>query len=215
MSIQRRAAVLVGRPAFWALFVGILFAWPIARSVRARLPPPLPVLGTVPDFELRDQHDRPFGAAELRGKVWVANFIFTRCPTVCPGFTKKMAEIQHRARNLGPAIHLVSFSVDPDFDQPAVLAQYAQANHAVPFTWSFLTGSPEAVKRTVVDGLKVAMGRDKGAGATPDDFASIFHGSYFVLVDARLRIRGYYDSNQDDAVDSVLHDAGLLINRGT
>lgn len=208
---QAAAASLAGRPAFWLGLVLLIASVPIVRAIRAPRLDPLPVLATVPAFELTDSKGQRFGTDELRGKIWIANFIFTRCPTMCPEFTAKMARIQQRSRSLGDSLHLVSFTVDPEFDDPAVLEAYAHAHHANPIRWSFLTGPLEAVKKTVVEGLKVAMGRED---PNPEAFTSIFHGSYFVLVDGAGRIRGYYDSNQADAIDHVLRDAGLVLNLG-
>lgn len=207
-EIARR---LVGKPLFWIFAVAVLFAMPLARVLLTPAPAPLPVFGTLPKFELRDQFGKRFGTDELAGKVWVANFIFTRCPTICPAFTEKMAKLQYRSRNLGDAIHLVSFSVDPDFDTPERLRAYADAHHASPRLWSFLTGSYDDVKKTVVDGLKIAMGRDPQG--TDGAFLGIFHGTHFVLVDQKGRIRGYYDSNDADAGDRVMRDVGLAVNR--
>jgi protein SCO1/2 len=76
--------------------------------------------------------------------------------------------------------------------------------------WKMLTGSIDSMKGTVEQGLKIAM----GAPAGDNDFASLFHGTHFVLVDSQLRIRGYYDSNAPDVEDRLLHDATMLINRG-
>jgi protein SCO1/2 len=209
-AAQRRVAGIVGRPLFWAAFVGLLAGLPMLRTIMTELPPPLPVLATIPDFELRDEHGQPYGSAQLRGRVWVANFIFTRCPTICPAFTAKMGQIQHRSRGLGQAFRLVSFTADPDYDTPEVLAAFARKHRASPRMWSFLTGPFDAVRKTVVDGMKVGMGR----GGPESDFASIFHGTHFVLVDKDMQIRGYYDSSAADSVDRVLRDAGLLANRG-
>jgi protein SCO1/2 len=207
---HERLSRLVGRPLFWVVLVALVAGVPLARTLQLRLPPPLPVLGTLPPYSFVNQHGQPFGSKDLQGKVWIANFIFTRCPTVCPVFTARMAGIQHRVRNLGDAIHLVSFSVDPEYDTPPVLLAYAQRHKASPRMWTFLTGDPESIKQTVVDGLKVAMGREGPA----DDLMSIFHGNHFVLVDAQGRIRGYYLSNDDQAVENLVRDAGLLVNRG-
>lgn len=211
-SVARLVARLVGRPLFWATLVLGLAGVSIARAVVAsrRLPPPIPVLATVPGFSLVGEDGRPFGAARLRGRVWIANFIYTRCPTICPAFTRKMFDIQHRARNLGDAFHLVSFTADPDYDTPERLAAYARQHRASPRMWTFVTGRIDDVKKTVVEGLRVSMGREGSGG----DFASIFHGTHFVVVDARMRVRAYVDSSRADAVDRVLHTAGLLINRG-
>lgn len=199
-----------GRPAFWVALALLGFVVPIVTRMSRPPEAPLPVLGTLPAFSLVDQEAHPFGSAELRGRVWMAGFIFTRCPTICPAITAKMGEIQKRARGIDQAFRLVSFSVDPQHDTPAVLAEYAHRHKASPRMWHFLTGSLDAIRGTVVDGLKIAMGEPKGE----QDFASLFHGTHFVLVDAELRIRGYYDSSDPDVADRVLHDATNLINRG-
>jgi protein SCO1/2 len=203
-------AALVGRPQFWVLVVGVGLAIPVLGQVRRAPPAPLPELGTLPEFRLTDQDGQPFGAAELRGHVWVAGFIFTRCPTICPAITARMARIQHRARGIEERFRLVSFSVDPAYDTPARLAEYARAHRASPRMWKMLTGPLETMKSTVEEGLKIAMGSPAGE----QDFASLFHGTHFVLVDADLRIRGYYDSTAADVEDRLLHDATMLINRG-
>jgi protein SCO1 len=121
-----------------------------------------------------------------------------------------MARVQSRTRNLEPVFHLVSISVDPEFDDPGRLAAYARAYHASPRMWTFLTGSLDAVRETVVRGLRVSMGRD------PDlpGGEGVFHGTHLVLVDGERRIRGYYDPDASDAVDRVVRDAALLVNRG-
>jgi protein SCO1 len=209
-GLQGRLASLVARPRFWALVVGVGLAIPVLGQVRRTPAPALPVLGTLPEFRLIDQEGNPFGTAELRGYVWVAGFIFTRCPTICPALTARMGKIQHRARGIEEGFRLVSFSVDPAYDTPARLAAYAREHRASPRMWKMLTGPLETMKGTVEDGLKIAM----GAPAGEQDFASIFHGTHFVLVDSELRIRGYYDSTAADVEDRLLQDATMLINRG-
>jgi protein SCO1/2 len=121
-----------------------------------------------------------------------------------------MAQIQARMRNLEPAFQLVSISVDPDFDRPARLAEYARAARASPRMWTFLTGSADAVRDTVVRGLRVSMGRDAGGPGGE----GISHGTHLVLVDGRGEIRGYYDADAPDTVERVVRDAALLVNRG-
>ena len=203
-------ASLVARPLFWTIFVLLGLAIPIARTMAVKLPPPLPVLAHVPAFTFTDQYGKAFASQQLEGKVWVANSIFTRCPTICPVFTQKMYEIQHRGRNLGEYFHLVSFSVDPEFDTPEVMLAYAKQHKASPRMWTFLTGDRAALTRTLVEGLHVQMTKS----GTDDDLMSIGHGGHFVLVDAKMQIRGYYDASSPDAVDTLLRDAGLLANRG-
>lgn len=207
---QGRAAALVSRPLFWVAVVLLGLAVPILNQVRRTPPPALPVLGTLPDFRLVDQQGQAFGGAELRGYVWVAGFIFTRCPTICPAITTRMAKVQKRARGIETGFRLVSFSVDPAHDTPARLDEFARRYKASPRMWKMLTGPLDQMKSTVEEGLKIAMGDPVGE----NDFASLFHGTHFVLVDQQLRIRGYYDSSAADVEDRLLHDATMLINRG-
>lgn len=210
IGLERRACVLVARPLFWVVLVAATAWWPVIWLLRTTLPPPLPVFVTLPPFQLTDQDGRAFGSKDLEGHAWVASFIFTRCTTVCPAITGKMAEVQRRTGQLAPALHLVSFSVDPAYDTPERLAAYARFHRASPRMWSFLTGPEEAVKQAVVGGLKTSMGREEGAEA-PE---GIFHGTHLVLVDGLGRVRGYYDSADEEVVDRVVRDAGMLVNRG-
>ena len=108
------AARLVGKPFVWAALMGVLFGVPIYRSMTRRLTTSPAVLGGLPAFTLTDQRGQPFGSRDLRGKVWVADFIFTSCQGVCPLLSERMAEVGRRARHLGPDFHLVSISVDPE-----------------------------------------------------------------------------------------------------
>ena len=167
----------------------------------------LPVYSTLPPFSLTDQTGKPFGSEQLAGQVWVANFIFTRCPTVCPAFTAQMAKIQAGAKERRLAIHLVSFSIDPGFDTPEVMTAYAKAHDADPAMWSFITGPPDALQSAIVKGLKIAA---KPVGPN-EDLGSVFHGTHFVLVDGQGRIRGYYDSSKPDVVETVLRDAAYIM----
>ncbi len=201
-------ARVVFSPAFWVLALVGVIAVPAARHLSRGNEVPPPVLGTLPPFTLTSQAGEPFGADTLRGRVWVANFIFTRCPTICPPFTRKMAKLQERARPLGN-VHLVSFSVDPGYDTPEVLTEYAALHGADPSRWTFLTGDEKVIRSTVVDGLKVMLGREGPA----DDLNSIFHGTHFVLVDAELQIRGYYASDDDEAIERMVKDLRALSAR--
>ena len=166
-------------------------------------------LGALPDFTFTRQDGQPFGRAQLLGRPFVANFIFTRCPTICPVFTQKMARLQQKTA--GEPLALVSFSVDPKYDTPERLTAYAARYHADPARWSFLTGDYTRLQETVVGGFKIAMGRN---GEDEDDIPSIFHGSHFVLVDGSGEIRGYYNSDDDEAVERLLRDAGWLLRSG-
>lgn len=146
--------------------------------------------GTVPAFSLTDQRGGTVTDADLRGKVWVANFVFTRCPSVCPLLTAKFKALQEQ---IGPleGVRYVSMSVDPKHDTPEVLAAYAQKFGADPERWRFLTGPLETIEKTVVSGFKIHIGEPKPSASDPS-LVEIMHGEHLVLIDATGTIRGYY-----------------------
>ncbi|NTX08847.1 MULTISPECIES: SCO family protein [Myxococcus] len=203
-------ARLTQRPGFWAglAVVALGLASVAAVNLMRAGNEPLPQLGALPDFTFTRQDGKPFGNTQLKGHPFIANFIFTRCPTVCPAFTRKMAQVQTSTDSFGPNLQLVSFSVDPKYDTPERLAEYGQLHGANFARWSFLTGDYDVLKDTIVQGFKVSMGRE--AGAAEDDLLSIFHGTHFVLVDSRGEIRGYYDSADSDSTDRLLRDVKRL-----
>jgi protein SCO1 len=197
---------IVGKPIFWVLLVGTIAGLSVVRAMATKLPPKLPVMGKLSDFEFTDQDAQPFGAKQLKGRVWVANFIFTRCPTICPLQTEKMGQVQHRGRNLGDAFHIVSFDVDPEYDTPEKLKEYAGKHRVSPRLWSFVTAPYEQLQKTVVHDLKISMGKDENQ--------NVFHGTHVVLVDPQMQIRGYYDVAADDGIDKLMRDISLLVARG-
>lgn len=168
---------------------------------------PLEVLGEVPAFSFTDQDGNTFGSENLRGRVSVAAFMFTRCPTICPRITTTMKELQARAKREGVAVHWLSFSVDPDNDTPAVLKQYAAQYGADLAHWTFLTGDATKIRETAEQGYKIAA---EGQAEPNAEHYGISHGSHLVLVDANGRIRGYYRTLDGDAQARLLKDAKRL-----
>lgn len=151
--------------------------------------------GPVPAFTLTNQRGEPVGPDDLHGHAWAANFVFTRCATVCPLLTAKFANLQKRLADV-PGLRFVSISVDPEHDTPEVLARYAARYEADPERWWFLTGSLEAIEQTVVKGFKVFMG-DPEPNADDPGLVDIMHGEHVVLVDAQGRIRGYFRADAE------------------
>lgn len=198
---------LVARPVFWVVAMTLLFGVPLGRSFLRHGPAVPPDLGTLPDFALTDQTGQPFGTRDLRGKVWVADFIFTSCAGSCPLLSQKMAEVAKRARQLGPDFRLVSLTVDPERDTPPVLAGYAARYGANPHKWSFLTGAMATIQSAVTDGFKIGMGKEKVG-----DFWEIFHGENLVLVDRQLHIRGYFPATAE-GLDRLMEAIGVVVNR--
>jgi len=148
------------------------------------------VLATLPEFVLENERAENAGLSDLRGRVWVADFIFTRCAGTCPVITRRMAELA-KALDASPSLRdvkLVSFSVDPDFDRPDVLREYGRTNGADPARWMFLTGTSETVRSLVRDGFKLPIGDQ------PDPTMPIVHSQSIMVVDRLGRIRGAFDA---------------------
>jgi protein SCO1 len=218
--LQHWAARLLGRRAFWALFVLIAFSWPISRVIRKAMPPKLPVLGTVDAFELVDQAERPFSSTEVEGRVWVLSAIHTSSPSA-DDLAKELGKIQHRVRNLGPAFRLVTVGLDPVADAPDRLLEFANRHRVSPRIWSFLSGDPEMLRRghralglelAAADSETTAVVRPRGAPASAAE--STMGPLTVAVVDAKMRVRGRYDLADPTSVDTLLYHVGLLVNRG-
>ncbi len=163
----------------------------------------LPVLFKAPVFSLTDQDGKPFANAQLAGQPWVADFIFTQCASLCPLMSSRLSALQDR---IPSRVRFVSFSVDPEHDTPAALTEYAQKYHAQTGRWTFLTGEAKEEMR-IVAGMKMYVKAAEGANP-------IEHSPYFVLVDGSGNVRGVYDSNVDQNIEQLVHDAGLLAKAG-
>ncbi|MDX2053961.1 MAG: SCO family protein [Polyangiaceae bacterium] len=173
-----------------------------------RRAPALPTLGDIVEFHLQDQEGRDFSPGKLRGRVWVAAFMFTRCPSICPRITKQMHELQlvTQARKL--PVHFVSISVDPENDTPAVLRKYGEKYGADFSSWSFVTGDYSVIRRTSVEGFKLAL---EGKADAKKEHLGILHGSHLVLVDGKAKIRGYYRTSDKESMQQLLVDAAQLV----
>jgi protein SCO1 len=167
----------------------------------------LPPLGTVGPFWLTDQDGRTFTEASLDGKVWVAAFLFTRCPTVCPEMVRRMRGLQEQAKARGVPLELVSFSVDPENDTPEVLRAYATAQGLDTRNWRFLTGDSAVIRATAEKGFKIGV---EGTPKAGEQHFGITHGTHLVLLDTRRTIRGYYQSSDPVRVHALLEDAARL-----
>ena len=162
-------------------------------------PTGLPVLGAVPDFQLVEASGRPIALADLKGQAWVAAFIFTRCAGTCPVMSTAMSA-------LPPGNYrLVSFSVDPAHDTPAVLTEYAVRFHADRARWFFVTGDKPAIRHLATQGFHLTA-----EDATAGDTEPIVHSSHLVLVDRTGQIRGYYDGTDATAIDRLTRDLRRL-----
>lgn len=166
--------------------------------------------GSVAPFELVDENGRTFTDADMRGNVVIANYVFTRCLTVCPTITSKMRRLQKRTEDR-PDLKLLSFTVDPEYDTPEVLADYAVEFGADSERWRFITGDPDAVRRVVTDSMMQSM--DKDGRLQDDGTPNVAHSEYFVLFDKYLEIRGFYDSNDPPRMEELMRHARALLSK--
>jgi cytochrome oxidase Cu insertion factor (SCO1/SenC/PrrC family) len=208
-------------------------------SGQARALEGLQVFRTLPDFSLTERSGRRITLADLRGKVWIANFIYTHCTDTCPLQSARMARLQDRFGS-EKDLRLVSITVDPARDTPTVLANYAARFGADPDRWLFLTGEKRAIYALAQQGFYLSveepeqsarpvgpqsqpMGRGPSgplsslftaipAYAHSDFLAPPFlHSSRFVLVDRQTRIRGYYRSDEEDSLRRLRRDTGIVL----
>lgn len=196
------------RWSLWGLLAVVLVAtWVGSRAMRPTpvgSSEPPPVLATLPEFELTNRDGRTVGLSELRGRVWVANFIFTRCALSCPRMTSQMLRLG-AALPEAMEIARVSISVDPGYDSPEVLETYAASYSIDDPDWLFLTGERDAVGRLTTEGFMLPIVDDPPPEAF-DPQEPILHSDRFVLVDRRGRIRGYYQPAVREEYEKLLRD---------
>ena len=157
-------------------------------------PKELQVFGDIPEFQLTAQTGQPFDSKVLDGHVWVADFIYTTCTGPCPMMTSRMRQLQNSTAET-PDVLLVSMTVDPAHDTPAVLAEYASHFKQDPSRWFFLTGEQDKLNDLGVHAFKLN---------SVD--GSLNHSTRLVLLDRQSRIRGYYSTSDNDPVRQLVID---------
>jgi len=163
------------------------------------------------DFALLNQYGETVSLEKVKGKVFVAEYFFTTCGTICPKMTEQMTRVQERFRG-NDEVKILSFTVNPDYDTVNVLYDYAQKYGAEKDQWHFLTGSKKdlyGLARKSFFVLKPAEAINLG-----DAGSDFIHTNNFVLVDQQLRIRGYYDGTSITEVNELMEDIELLLGGG-
>ena len=192
-------AVLLGLPLVVATVFFVIWRSQVDQLANR----PLQSHGVVPPFQLINQDGQQFGSAQLQGKIWIADFIYTLCPGPCPMISSRMSELQKPLEKTD--VHLVSVSVDPAKDTPEVLRGYAEKLHAEPGRWDFLTGSKLSIYDLSRNGFKLGISEPEDESKEP------VHSTRMVLVDRRGVIRGYYDATAPDAVTKLVADTRHLL----
>ncbi len=152
---------------------------------------------TIPPFSFVNQEGKPITDKDLDNKIYVANFFFATCPTICPKMNENLRAVAENFKD-ADGIRFLSFTVNPEHDSVPVLAAYAEKRNANPKQWWFLTGNKDSIYTLAGEGFMLTAAK----GKTADDF---FHDQNLVLIDKEKRIRGFYDG-LDDADMRKLND---------
>lgn len=160
------------------------------------------------EFEFRNQYNQKVSLQDVKGKIFIAEYFFTTCQTICPIMTDEMMRVQSRFRG-NDEVKILSFTVDPDIDTVETLKAYAEKHQAQKGQWHFLTGKKEELYQLARNSffvLKPAEARNLG-----DANSDFIHTNNFVLVDRALQIRGYYDGTNPQEVNTLMDDIELLL----
>lgn len=202
---------LLANPYFWGAIAGIV-AMTAIRPLLQKIPAPPPVIGQVPDFSLVDHDGKKVTLADLRGKVWVADFFFVRCPSICPRLTKSMLKLQKRYQRMatsfkrnGLDIKLLSFTVDPENDRPETLRAYAKKYGADLGRWRFFTTADKTQSKAMRDLLVEGFGTHVGSAKKINGVMDIAHMASFVIIDRNGGIRGFYPTDTKDGIEEIFH----------
>lgn len=141
----------------------------------------------------------------MKGKIWISDFFFTHCPTICPPMTSQMKRLNEMLGDLNKEIQFMSFSIDPERDTPTRLREYIKMHGIEADNWQFFTGNESATHRLGVESFLVHAGKD------PSVAGGYAHGDIFTLVDRQGRVRGTYHGTDVDEVDQLEKDVRKLL----
>lgn len=162
---------------------------------------------TIPKFSLVNQENQEVSFHNYENKIFIADFFFTECPSICPAKSAQMSRLQSlvKAEGASSDVMFISFSVKPEYDTPSVLKAYGDLLGADYTNWNFLTGDPTDIYELAEDGFMLS--------AFPSDSAQggIFHTDKITLVDRQMHIRGYYDGTSTKNVDQLFSDIKKLL----
>ena len=158
---------------------------------------------TISDFSFTNQNGKSITQKDYEGKIYVADFFFTTCKSICPKMTTNLVEVQ-KAFLDNSKVKLLSFSVMPDVDSVSVLKEYAKINSVIDSKWNLVTGDKKAIYAMARKSyLAVKQGK-------PEELYDMVHTENFVLVDSKRRIRGFYDGTKKEEIKRLIEDINWL-----
>lgn len=160
---------------------------------------------TIEDFSFTNQNGKTITQEDYKDKIYVADFFFTTCPTICPKMTNNMVWLQNQIKDKdNDNVKLVSFSVTPDIDSVPVLKKYAEEKGVMDSKWNLLTGNKKDIYFLARKSYLVVK------TGSPEEMYDMVHTENFVLVDQKKRIRGFYDGTNIEEVKKLLEDINFL-----
>lgn len=196
-------------------FIILIFGiWAVPKIVDSLAGPDLEVIGKVPAFSFTNQDKRNISNDDYSGKVYVAEFFFTTCPSICPVMNENMVKVQNEFYG-NPNLGIASFTINPDYDTPEVLKKYAEAYKVTNPNWHMLTGDSEQIYKLANEGFNLYVGK------ASEDIGGFEHSGYFALIDQEGNIRSrldehgnpiiYYDGLETEGIQMLIEDIKKLL----
>lgn len=196
-------------------FIILLFGiWAIPKIVDHFSAPELAMIGQVPDFNFTNQNGETIDNDSYKGKVYVAEFFFTTCPSICPIMNQNMVKVQNEFYG-NPNVGIASFTIDPEYDTPRILKEYAESYAITNPNWHLLTGDKTEIYDLANSGFNLYVGEN------PEIEGGFEHSGYFALIDQKGNIRSriddnenpiiYYDGLEAEGIQMLIEDIKLLL----
>lgn len=163
-------------------------------------------------FKLLNQKGEEFSSEKIDDKIIIVDFFFTRCGTICPTMTSSLARVQKNFENQKD-VQLVSITVDPSYDSPEILKQYAEKNKINGEKWNLLTGSKKEIYELAIQGFKLPVADASVYDTSIKSVDEMFiHSEKILLIDKKKHIRGVYDGTNKEDVERLLVEIKVLLN---
>jgi len=156
------------------------------------------------DFSFTNQNGEVVSLEKFKNTVFISDFFFTTCPSICPIMTKQLARVQKELE--GEEYRIISHTVNPEFDTENVLLEYSKKQNADLNNWDFVTGDKQSIYKQAAEYLIIA-----GQDTTQE--IEFVHSDKLVLIDQKGRIRGLYDGTENESVDKLINDLKWLIEK--
>jgi protein SCO1/2 len=196
-------------------FIILVFGiWAVPKIIKTLSEPDLATIGAVPAFSFIDQNEKTITNTDFKDKVYIVEFFFTTCPSICPIMTENMLKIQNEFLG-NPKVAIASFSIDPEHDTPQILKQYAKDKGITKPQWHLLTGEKEKIYKLSNEGFNLYVGE------APEVEGGFEHSGFFALIDQNGNIRSridengnpiiYYDGLEDKGIQMLKEDIKKLL----